>query len=107
MGKKTIIIVLTVFAILNIASRSALADDCSFIPPPLLIDEPNISATAPISVTLEWNQVTDPEGDPVEYYMQVDDVSDFSSPYETGWLTEGAASCNGNTCSWALSRAAH
>lgn len=92
-------------AIGGIGSLYALADDCSYIPPPLLIDEPNISSTVSLSVTLEWNQVTDPEGDPVEYYVQVDDVLDFSSPYEIGWLTEGAASCDGSTCSWTLSLA--
>ena len=106
MGKKTLIIVLAAFVMLSIVfSRSTIAQECSYVPPPLLIDEPNISATASVSVTLEWSQVSDPEGDPVEYYIQVDDVSDFSSPDEIGWLTEGAASCDGNTCSWALTLA--
>jgi hypothetical protein len=105
MVKKILSIVLMSFAVVSIVSLSVDAQECSYIPPPSLIDEPNISATAPISVTLEWDQVTDPDGDPVEYYMQVDDVSDFSSPYEIGWLTEGAASCDGSTCSWTLSLA--
>ena len=105
MVKKTLLIVLTALAIVSFVSRSALADDCSFVSPPLLTAEPGISSTAPVSVTLEWSQVADPEGDPVEYYVQVDDSSDFSSPYEIGWLTEGAASCDGSMCSWTLSLA--
>jgi hypothetical protein len=103
--KKTLIIILTALAIASIISRSAVAQECSYIPPPILIDEPNISSTVSVSVTLEWNQVTDPEDDPVEYYMQVDDLLDFSSPYEIGWLTEGAAGCDGSTGRWTLSLA--
>jgi hypothetical protein len=58
----------------------------SFTPP--LIDEPNIIGTVPLSVTLNWNAVTSPDGDPVQYYVQVDNASDFSSPnYTSGWIS--------------------
>ena len=92
MVKKRSIIVLIVFAIISIVSQSAVAINCSFIPPPSLIDEPGIGSTAPVSVTLEWNQVTGPDSDPVEYFVQVDDVSDFSSPYESGWISGTSSS---------------
>jgi hypothetical protein len=39
------------------------------------------------SVTLEWSAVADPDGDPVEYQVQVNYTSDFTSPtYESGWI---------------------
>jgi hypothetical protein len=57
-------------------------------PAPTLIDEPNIVSSEPVSVTLDWNAVTSPDGDPVQYYVQVDDASNFSSPnYTSGWTS--------------------
>jgi hypothetical protein len=92
MVRKSLIIVLIVFAILSIVSRSAIAINCSFISPPSLIDEPNTSATAPVSVTLEWIQVTAAGSDPVQYYVQVSDTLDFSSPYNSGWISGTSSS---------------
>jgi len=57
-------------------------------PAPTLVDEPNVSIAVPVSVTLDWNSVTCPDGDPVQYYVQVDDASNFSSPdYTSGWIS--------------------
>jgi hypothetical protein len=55
---------------------------------PTLVDETNISYPVPVDVTLDWNGVTSPDGDPVQYYVQVDDAIDFSSPnYTSGWIS--------------------
>jgi hypothetical protein len=72
-------------------------------PTPTLIDEPNISATIPVDVTLEWEDVDDPDGDPVQYYVQIDDTFIFTAPnHESGWITEAEAFCDGSTCSWTV-----
>jgi len=57
-------------------------------PAPTLIDETNVSIPVPVSVTLDWNLVTCPDGDPVQYYVEIDDASNFSSPnYTSGWIS--------------------
>jgi hypothetical protein len=54
---------------------------------PSLIDEPNLVSAAPISVTLEWNSVTSPCYDPVQYNVQLDDDRNFGSPVTSGWIS--------------------
>ena len=72
-------------------------------PTPALINEPNISTPLPVDITFEWEDVDDPNGDPVEYYVLVDDYILFSTPnYESGWISEGEANCDGSTCSWTV-----
>jgi hypothetical protein len=72
-------------------------------PRPALISEPDINIVLPIDITLEWEDVDDPNGDPVEYFVQVDDTLIFNTPnYESGWITEGEASCDGSICSWTI-----
>jgi hypothetical protein len=57
-------------------------------PAPELIPEPDVVSTDPVLVTLDWNSVTCPDGDPPEYYAEVDDDADFSSPYDQfGWIS--------------------
>jgi hypothetical protein len=73
-------------------------------PTPTLIPEPDISEPVPVSVTLEWNAVTDPDGDPVEYYVEMDDAPDFSSPdFTSGWISGtqwSAANVTAGTWHW-------
>ncbi|MDY6987284.1 MAG: cytochrome c3 family protein [Thermodesulfobacteriota bacterium] len=61
-------------------------------PTPELIAELDISEPVPVSVTLEWNAVTDPDGDPVEYFVQVDTWANhfpgLASPYESEWISD-------------------
>jgi hypothetical protein len=72
-------------------------------PRPALISEPDVDTVLPIDITLEWEDVDDPNGDPVEYFVQVDDTLLFNTPnYESGWMTEGEANCDGSTCSWMI-----
>jgi hypothetical protein len=56
-------------------------------PAPTLVPEPDYDSLGlDTLIGLDWNSVTDPEGDPVEYQVQVDDAADFSSPdYESIW----------------------
>jgi hypothetical protein len=51
----------------------------------------------PVSVTLQWTEVTDPDEDPVEYYVEVNGYG------SSGWITEEVANCDGSTCSWDIS----
>jgi hypothetical protein len=70
-------------------------------PAPTLTDEPNISAAVPVDITFEWEDVDDPDGDPVQYSVVVDDTLLFNTlDYQSGWITEGEALCDGSTCSW-------
>jgi hypothetical protein len=57
-----------------------------------------------VTVELEWNPVTCPDGDPVEYNVEVDNAEDFSSPSsssgaisDTSWTVSLPA---GNTWYW-------
>jgi hypothetical protein len=56
-------------------------------PVPTLTDEGNVSDTGSVTVTLEWSTETCPDGDPTEYYVEIDDASDFSSPITSGWIS--------------------
>ena len=56
-------------------------------PAPTLTPEPNVNGTGPVTVTLEWSTVTCPDLDPVQYYVEIDNDSDFSSPMTSGWLS--------------------
>ena len=49
-------------------------------PVPTLSSPINNAATTDQTPTFSWTSVTDPNGDPVTYEIQVDDSSDFSSP---------------------------
>jgi hypothetical protein len=71
-------------------------------PAPTLIDEPDVITSVPIDVTLEWNQVSDPDGDPVEYQVWVSESGIFSPREESGWMTEGEANCVAGKCSWTV-----
>ena len=59
---------------------------------PILVAEPDIvcAAGACLDLTLNWNAVTSLDGDPIEYFVQVDNNADFSSPeYVTpAWTTD-------------------
>jgi hypothetical protein len=67
-------------------------------PSPTLIDEADIATPAPVSVTLEWNQVTDPDGDPVQYSVQVSQYANFLvANYSSGWIS---GNCASGICSW-------
>jgi predicted CxxxxCH...CXXCH cytochrome family protein len=58
-------------------------------PAPTLITQPDNECGSACSVQLQWNAVAAPDNDPVEYYVQVDDQSNFSSPnFVSGWLSE-------------------
>ncbi|MBW2172903.1 MAG: hypothetical protein JRF69_13245 [Deltaproteobacteria bacterium] len=50
---------------------------------PTLTPQPNIPDLVSAYVTLEWSAVTCPDGDPVQYRVEVDDNSDFTSPEHT------------------------
>jgi predicted CXXCH cytochrome family protein len=56
---------------------------------PVLVDEPGYtSCNSPAVVTLEWLPAADPEGDPVQYRLLIDDSALFDSPLvDTGWTT--------------------
>ena len=58
---------------------------------PLLINEPAIwyvvDPAPPITITLQWNPVTAPDADPVEYYLEVDTNNGFTSPVTSGWIS--------------------
>jgi predicted CxxxxCH...CXXCH cytochrome family protein len=58
-------------------------------PQPALVDEPSFtSCGSPAVVTLEWLPVADPDGDPVEYRLVLDDSPLFDTPLvDTGWTT--------------------
>lgn len=65
---------------------------------PTLIDEPNTTST---SVTLQYSS-TDSAGDAIQYYVEIDDASDFSSPnYTSGWISGTSYSLTvGNNTTW-------
>ncbi|HEY3359613.1 MAG TPA: fibronectin type III domain-containing protein, partial [Polyangia bacterium] len=56
-------------------------------PAPALVNQPDYYSNGlSTAITLSWNAVAAPDGDAVEYRVQVDDASDFSSPnYQSGW----------------------
>jgi len=55
---------------------------------PTLIHRVNSICSPSCSVTLQWNASTDPDGGPLQYYVEVDDASNFSSPnYNSGWIS--------------------
>ena len=57
-------------------------------PSPTVIAAQDLCGLTPLGTPLVWNAVTDPEGDPVEYYVAMDDASDFSSPdFTSGWIS--------------------
>jgi hypothetical protein len=56
-------------------------------PAPTLTPEGDVNDTEPVTVTLEWSTETCPDGDPTEYYVEIDDASDFSSPINSGWIS--------------------
>jgi hypothetical protein len=66
-------------------------------PAPTLIHEPDVVSTVPVFVTLKWKSVTDPDGDPVDYYVKVRDVSGLSDPIESDWIS---GNCVSGVCSW-------
>ncbi|RJR15265.1 MAG: CxxxxCH/CxxCH domain-containing protein [Nitrospiraceae bacterium] len=54
-----------------------------------LIPEPDYnSGGGPVNITLQWSAVTDPEGDPVQYNVQVSYQSNFTSTvFTSGWIS--------------------
>jgi predicted CXXCH cytochrome family protein len=56
---------------------------------PSLIVEPDNHCAPDCAVTLEWNPVTAPDGDPVEYFVQIDSVTSYDSAdlQESGWIS--------------------
>ncbi|BDV43886.1 cytochrome c [Geotalea uraniireducens] len=57
-------------------------------PVPTPTAEPDAASAAPLAVTLAWSAVTDPDGGPVEYSVEVDDDAAFGSPnYSSGWMS--------------------
>ena len=63
-------------------------EQTSYPAAPALIAEPDIVSIEPVTVTLEWNASTSPLGHALEYEVQVDDASDFSSINHTsGWIS--------------------
>ncbi|MFC1592346.1 CxxxxCH/CxxCH domain-containing protein, partial [Thermodesulfobacteriota bacterium] len=56
---------------------------------PVLTAEPNYnSAGAAATVTLQWSAVACPDSDPTEYYVEVDQVSNFTSPdFASGYIS--------------------
>jgi hypothetical protein len=69
-------------------------------PAPILIDEPNVISADP--VTLEWNEVTCPDGDPVDYRVQLDDSTSLftSIDHDSDWIT---GDCVDSVCKWTVS----
>lgn len=57
-------------------------------PAPMLITEPDhLDGINTILVDLDWNAVTDPDGDPVQYYAEISNTSNFSSIWNnSGWI---------------------
>jgi hypothetical protein len=69
---------------------------------PTLIPEPDIVSTVPVDVTLEWDSALSPDGDPLQYDVQVDDQCVFGGStidYESGWIS---GNCTGGKCSWTV-----
>lgn len=70
-------------------------------PAPALIPEPDFdSGGVPRNITLQWGVVIDPDGDPVEYYVEVSLQNNFSVPaLVSGWISGTdftfSASCSG------------
>ena len=59
-------------------------------PAPTLVDQPDFDGGGTDTpITLEWIPETDPDGNGVEYYVEVDDNFDFSSPdFVENWDTD-------------------
>lgn len=77
------------FRNVTVSPLSTLATANAHAPPaPAPFDQPNqwvCDATAP--VVLAWNPVADPDGDPVEYRVVLDDGVAFDSPRaDSGWI---------------------
>lgn len=46
-----------------------------------------IQTSSGLTTTFQWSAVTDPDGDPVQYRVQVDDSPTFASPdVDSGWI---------------------
>jgi hypothetical protein len=81
-------------AVLNNAESAWSAPDNFYTfageppPAPTLTDEPDLLTTVPVLVNLQWETVTCPDGDPAQYYVEVDDAPDFGSPEynTTDWI---------------------
>ncbi|MDH3392577.1 MAG: CxxxxCH/CxxCH domain-containing protein, partial [Desulfobulbaceae bacterium] len=77
--------------------QQATSGDRTFttnIPPsiPSLKLEPTKGCPGGCNVPLEWNASTDPDGNVVEYFLQLDDNSGFTSPdISVGWTTATTA----------------
>jgi hypothetical protein len=58
-------------------------------PAPTLIDQTHVVQCDPLaSVTLRWNAAVDPQGDPVQYRVVLDDSPAFDSPRaDSGWIS--------------------
>ncbi|TDA67497.1 MAG: hypothetical protein D9V47_10570, partial [Clostridia bacterium] len=58
-------------------------------PAPVLVPEPDYNdGLESITVTLEWNPVTDPDGDQVQYYAEISPGwGGSASPSSSGWIT--------------------
>ncbi len=54
-----------------------------------LIPEPSqVCSGASVNIELAWNATQDVDGGPIEYYLEVDDVTSFTSPNaNSGWVT--------------------
>jgi hypothetical protein len=59
-------------------------------PAPVPVPEPDtMSGGMSYTVTLDWSTVTDPDGDPVEYQVQMSYSADFGSPsFDSGWIAD-------------------
>jgi len=65
-----------------------------------LVPEPDFNSGGdPVNITLQWNAIIDPEGDPVQYYVEVAFQSNFTAPaFVSGW-TSGTAYTFPTSCS--------
>ncbi len=59
-------------------------------PAPVPVPEPDtMSGGMSYTVTLECSAVTDPDGDPVQYHVQMGYSMDFTSPsFDSGWISD-------------------
>jgi predicted CXXCH cytochrome family protein len=73
-------------------------------PTPTLVGEPDVVSTTTTVATLAWNPVTDPNGDGVEYFVEVSTSPSFSTTYASaGWQTATSAGftlATGQTYYW-------
>ncbi|HBH61185.1 MAG TPA: hypothetical protein DDX85_05485 [Nitrospiraceae bacterium] len=68
-------------------------------PAPTLVPEPDFDSGVSDQVTLQWGAVTDPEGDPVQYYVEVWFWFNTDPAFNSGWISATqftfSTSCNG------------